>query len=62
MDRLRPMGYCGGYLSRLRLQNVLWQLQGRLRVIQLFLGLHGSAEYIQMGLWWLERLKTRVLF
>ena len=32
---------------------------GRLRAIKLFLWLHGSAEYIKMGLWWLERLKTQ---
>ena len=33
--------------------------RGRLRAIKLFLWLHGSAEYIKMGLWWLERLKTQ---
>ena len=35
--------------------------RGRLRAINLFLWLHGSAEYIKMGLWWLERLKTIVI-
>ena len=30
--------------------------RGRLRAIKLFLWLHGSAEYIKMGLWLLERL------
>ena len=34
--------------------------RGRLRAIKLFLLLHCSAEYIQMGLWWLERLKGEV--
>ena len=33
--------------------------RGRLRAIKLFLWLHGSAEYIKMGLRWLERLKTQ---
>ena len=36
--------------------------RGRLRTIKLFLRLHGSSEYIKMGLWWLERLKTQWLF
>ena len=31
--------------------------RGRLRAIKLFLWLHGSAEYIKMGLWRVERLK-----
>ena len=31
----------------------------RLRAIKLFLWLHASDEYIQMGLWWLERLKAQ---
>ena len=30
---------------------------GRLRAIKLFLWLHGSAEYIKIGLWRVERLK-----
>ena len=30
---------------------------GRLRAIKLFLWLHGSAEYIKMGLWRVDRLK-----
>ena len=60
--RLRPMGYCGGYLSRLRLQMCYGSYRGRLRAFKLFLWLHGSAEYIKMGLWWLERLKTQKLF
>ena len=33
--------------------------RGRLRAIKLFLLLHGSAEYIKMGLWWLERIQTQ---
>ena len=37
--------------------------RGRLKAIKLFLWLHGSAEYIKMGLWWwLARLKTKKLF
>ena len=35
---------------------------GKLRAIKLFLWLHGLAEYIKMGLWCLERLKTQELF
>ena len=31
--------------------------RGRLRAIKLFLWLHGSAEYINMGLWWLKGLR-----
>ena len=36
--------------------------RGRLRAIKLLLWLHGSAEYIKIGLWWLERLKTNSCF
>ena len=36
--------------------------RGRLRAIKLFLWLHGLAEYIKMGLWWLERFKTQLSF
>ena len=37
MARLWPMGHCGVYLSRLRLQNVLWQLQEKAEGYQIVL-------------------------
>ena len=35
---------------------------GRLRAIKLFSWLHGSTEYIKMGLCWLEGLRHNICF